>query len=243
MGMPVSIDVRDPVPSRRLRDAFEWLRLVDTRFSTYRPESEVARLDRGALAIEDADSSVRAVLTRCELLRQSTGGFFDVRATGRLDPSGFVKGWAIDRTAELLEAAGARRFCINAGGDILVRGSEPWRIGIRHPLRHDRLAGVVALSDGALATSGAYERGHHVVDPRSCRPPSGVLSVTVIGPELGAADAYATAAFAMGDRGPAWTASLDGHDAMTILEPDRVLSTTGFVARCPGGSVTASLAL
>ena len=243
MGMPVSIDVRDRVPSRALCDAFDWLRHVDTTFSTYRADSEVARLDRGLLAIENAHPSVRAVLTLCELLRQATDGFFDARANERLDPSGFVKGWAIDRAAELLEEAGAHRFCINAGGDVLVRGGKPWRIGIRHPLRSDRLAGVVALSDGAVATSGTYERGHHIVDPHNGRPPTGVLSVTVIGPELGTADAYATAAFAMGERGPSWTASLDGHDAMTILARGRVLSTSGFLARCPGeGSVAASLA-
>jgi thiamine biosynthesis lipoprotein len=100
---------------------------------------------------------------------------------------------------------------------------------------------VLVLDDGAVATSGAYERGPHVIDPLTRRPPEGVRSVTVVGPRLATADAYATAAFAMGRRGPAWTARQRGHDAMTILDGDRVLATPGFLARCPGGSPAASL--
>ena len=103
----------------------------------------------------------------------------------------------------------------------MVRGG-PWRVGIRHPRRRDRLAAVLELEDGAVATSGAYERGPHIVDPRTGRPPAGALSVTVVGPDLGTADAYATAAFALGPRGPAWTARLTGYDAMTIVPGDRV---------------------
>ena len=170
-----------------------------------------------------------------------TGGYFDARAGGRLDPSGLVKGWAVDRAAALLDAAGVARWCVDAGGDVRVRGGG-WRIGVRHPDDPLLLAGVLVLDDGAVATSGAYERGPHVLDPHTRRPPEGVRSVTVVGPELATADAYATAAFAMGRRGPAWTARQRGHDAMTILDGDRVLATPGFLARCPGGSPAASCA-
>ncbi|HYM57489.1 MAG TPA: FAD:protein FMN transferase [Solirubrobacteraceae bacterium] len=246
MGMPVEIDVRDPgVDPAALDGAFDWLRFVDATFSPYRPGSEISRLDRGELALHDAHPVVREVLERCEHLRVRTGGFFDPRARGGLDPSGLVKGWSVDRVAALLEAAGARDFCVNAGGDVLVRGApepgERWRVGIRHPRRRDRLAAVLALTDAAVATSGAYERGEHIVDPRSGRPPAGVLAVTVVGPDLATADAHATAAFAMGVAGPAWTAGLRGHEAMTILAGDRVLATPGFVDRCAGASVAASL--
>lgn len=243
MGMPVSIEVLDDIAPTAHTEVFAWLRCVDATFSTYRPESQISQLDRGTLAPEAAHADVREVLARCEGHRVATGGFFDIRATGRLDPSGFVKGWAVERAAAILERAGARRLCINAGGDVLVRGGRPWRIGIRHPRLRDRLAGVVALRDGAVATSGAYERGPHVVDPHTGRPPSHTLSVTVVGPDLGAADAYATAAFAMGAEGPAWTASLSGRgfEAMTTLHDDRVLTTPGFLEHCPGGSVSASV--
>ena len=227
MGMPIVIDVREDIDIDR---AFAWFRWVDATFSTYRAGSEISRLDRGELALRDVHPSVREVLIRCEELRAETNGYFDINASGRLDPSGYVKGWAVDRAAKLLEQAGGRRFHINAGGDILARGG-PWRIGIQHPYRPDRLASVVEITDGAVATSGAYVRGDHVLDPHMNRPPAGVLSVTLIGRDLASTDAYATAAFAMGRDGPAWTACLPGHEAMTILDNHRALSTPGFYAR------------
>jgi FAD:protein FMN transferase len=178
---------------------------------------------------------VRNVLARCAARRARTGGRFDVRATGRLDPSGFVKGWAVDGAVAILAAAGARNLCVHAGGDVRVGGERalgrPWRIGVQHPRERDRIAAVLASrGDLAVATSGAYERGAHIVDPRTGRPPAGVLSVTVAGPELATADAYATAAFAMGADGPAWTATLRGYEALTILADGRVLSTRGMAA-------------
>ena len=243
MGMPVRVDVRDAGAGPAACDAvFAWLRFVDATFSTYDPRSEVCRIGGGTLAVADAHPLVREVLDRCEALRLETGGAFDMRApiAGAIDPTGLVKGWAIERAAALLEAAGTRRFLVDAGGDVVVRGG-PWRVGIRHPRRRDRLAAVLELEDGAVATSGAYERGPHIVDPRTGRAAAGALSVTVVGPDLGTADAYATAAFALGPRGPAWTATLAGYDAMTIVPGDRVLSTPGFLRRCPGGTAARSL--
>ena len=100
---------------------------------------------------------------------------------------------------------------------------------------------MLTVRDAAVATSGAYERGEHIRDPRTGRAPAGVESVTVVGPDLGTADAYATAAFALGAEGPAWTAGLDGYEAMTIVPGDRVLSTPGFARHCAGASIAASL--
>jgi FAD:protein FMN transferase len=232
MGIPVGIDVRDrDVAPAALDRAFAWLHWVDATFSTYRPDSEVRRLDAGTLALPDASPSVRAVLARCAGLRERTRGCFDVRVRGGLDPSAFVKGWAVEEAARMLAEDGARNLCVHAGGDVRVRGERapghPWRVGIQHPHRRDRVAAVLHATDLAVATSGTYERGAHIVDPRTGAPPEGVLSVTVLGPDLGTADAYATAAFAMGVDGPAWTAGLDDYDALTILADGRVLSTPG----------------
>ena len=232
MGMPILIDVRDhEVDSAALDGAFDWLRFVDTTFSTYQDDSEISRLNRGELSLEEAHPDVRAVLGRCERLRHETGGYFDIEAAGN-DPAGLVKGWSVDRAAQILEVAGARNYAIYAGGDIRVCGRpapEPhWLVGIQHPLLPDRVAAVVPANELAIATSGAYERGRHILDPHSGRPPEGVLSVTVVGPELASADAYATAAFAMGEAGPAWTAGLGGYEAMTILDDERVLYTRSF---------------
>ena len=241
MGMPVSIDVRDEVDAAALERAFASLRAADETFSTYRPDSEISRLRRGVLDPASVSPVVADVLALCETLRLQTDGFFDARAAGPLDPSGVVKGWAVQRAAQLLHNAGVRSFYIAAGGDIALSGKQPWRIGIQHPQRRAKLACVLEMTSGAVATSGAYERGAHVVDPHSGQPPNGVLSVTVLGPDLAIADAYATAAFAMGRAGPAWTASLAGYDTMTILEGGRVLCTPGFMDRCPARSPAASL--
>jgi thiamine biosynthesis lipoprotein len=214
MGMPIVVEVRDEPGSATLDRVFDWFRFVDETFSTFKETSEISRLNRGELSLENAHPDVRHVLGRCE----------------ELDPSGLVKGWSVDRAAALLEDAGSREYAVNAGGDMIVRGGT-WRIGIQHPREQGKVAKIVEASELAIATSGEYERGHHVVDPHTGRAPEGVLSVTVTGPELGTADAYATAAFAMGEDGPAWTARLPrGYEAMTILADGRVLSTGAFPA-------------
>jgi FAD:protein FMN transferase len=230
MGMPIGIDVRDP-DDADVDVAFDWLREVDAVFSTYREDSEISRLARGELTLAECRPEVDEVLTQCMALEHTTRGYFSVRPAGRLDPSGLVKGWAVAGAAQRLAAAGAGSFCINAGGDIVARGrpasDRRWRVGIRHPEAGDRLAAVFALEDLAVATSGQYERAGHILDPHTGRAPTGLLSVTVIGPDLATADAYATAAFAMGTGGPAWTATLTGYDAMCITSDHRVLSTPG----------------
>ena len=235
MGMPIVLDVRDDVHDGAAESVFGWLRWVDATFSTYKDDSEISRLNSGELALEDAHPDVRDVLERCEELRGATHGYFDVRAPmpGSIDPSGLVKGWSVERAAALLDEVGIRNYAISAGGDMVLRGravpDSCWRVGIQHPLQHDRVATVVEATDLAIATSGAYARGDHVVNPHTGRPPSGVLSVTVCGPDLGTADAFATAAFAMGSLGPHWTARLPrGYEAMTILADEAVLSTGGF---------------
>lgn len=233
MGTVVSVDVRDPAVSAVVvEEVFAFLRDVDRRFSPFKPDSEVSALIRGDLDTAEASPDLRAVLALCEMLRAQTDGFFDAgghRPDGRPDPTGVVKGWSIERAARLLEAAGARDFAINAGGDVIARGSpapgRAWRVGIRHPQIADRVAGVLAIQDGAVATSGAYERGRHIVDPHSGLPPVGLLSVSVYGPDLAIADAYATAAFAMGAAGPAWVARQPGYGAYAITSDERVVWT------------------
>jgi thiamine biosynthesis lipoprotein len=235
MGMPIVVDVRDEVGEEPVDDLFTWFRLVDSVFSTYKADSDICRLNRGEIGLDQAHPEVRPVLERCEQLRLETRGYFDATAAAEagVDPSGLVKGWSVERGVGILERAGAANFAVSAGGDIVVRGGAlpeaAWRIGVEHPTRRDAVAAVLELSDTAVATSGVYARGDHVVDPHTSRPPEGVLSVTVVGPDLGAADAYATAAFAMGRTGPHWTARLpQGYDAITILADGTTLSTPGF---------------
>ena len=241
MGTVVSLDVRgasDADAQAAFAGVMAWLRDVDGRFSTYREDSEISRIDRGALPVEAASEDVRWVLERCGELREETGGAFDARAGGRLDPSALVKGWAAQRGAEILWSEGLRDFSLNAGGDLVVRGGalpgSVWRVGIQHPLDRGSIAAAIAVTDMAIATSGAYERGAHLLDPRAGRAPSDVLSVTVVGPDLALADAYSTAAFALGAHGPQWTLGLDAYESMTIRADGVVLCTPGFPAEDDG---------
>jgi thiamine biosynthesis lipoprotein len=227
MGFPVSLRVDDEdVPASAADAVFAWLREVDARFSPFRPDSEVSRLDRGELP--DVSPDLTEVLGLCEHYRTATGGAFDVRLPGRgLDPCAVVKGWSVQRAAHLLTAAGATRFCLNAGGDVVAAGG-PWRVGVRHPEHADRLCAVLELTDGAVATSARYERGDHIIDGRTGRPATGLLSLTVVAPTLTEADAVATAAFAMGADGVDWAASLDGCEVFAVTADRRVLRTPGF---------------
>ncbi|GGJ77926.1 FAD:protein FMN transferase [Pilimelia anulata] len=219
MGTAVSIELTDPLPRPTLVGLIDqtvaWLHEVDRRFSTYKADSEISRLDRGELTVADCSPDVREVLAMCAELWRESDGYFDAYATGKLDPSGFVKGWSVEVASRWLAANGSTNHCLNAGGDIRARGcpapGRDWRIGVRHPWQPDKISWVVTGTDVAVATSGVYERGEHVVDPVRGRPATELRSVTVVGADLGRADAYATIAMAMGRPGLEWLARLDAH--------------------------------
>jgi FAD:protein FMN transferase len=235
MGTAIGIDVHDAVPEAAVDEAFERLAAIEARFSTYRPDSEVSRYGRGEIDDDAISAELRRVLQMCEAVREASGGAFDVRRhrpDGHVDPSGLVKGWAVDEAAAILDHGGARNYAINAGGDIRARGEaasgRPWSVGIQHPRLRDAVAAVLHVRDLAVATSGAYERGEHVVDARTGAAPTDVLSVTVAGPELAFADAYATAAFAMGAGGIRWIAGLPGYAGCAITTDGRLVWTVSF---------------
>ncbi|QIY74298.1 FAD:protein FMN transferase [Streptomyces sp. RLB1-33] len=229
MGFPVSLRIDDENASEETADpVFAWLREVDARFSPFRADSEVSRLDRGELTPHELSPDLTEVLGLCEEYRVATGGAFDVRLPGRgLDPCAMVKGWSVQRAANLLSGRGTSRFCLNAGGDVVAAGG-PWRVGVRHPERADRLCTVLEITDGAVATSARYERGNHILDGRTGRPATGLLSITVVAPSLTEADATATAAFAMGAEGVEWAASREGCEVFAVDAERRVLRTAGL---------------
>ena len=239
MGMAVSIDVRDHVAPEAIDEVVAWLHHVDATFSTYRSDSPISRLGLGQLTLDDMSDEICDVLLLCEALHDDTGGAFDALAVpapngSLLDPSGVVKGWSIERAAELLVAHGAENLCINAGGDVAVRGrpqrDEPWRVGIRHPEHADLTAAVLRASGRlAIATSATYERGAHIIDPSTGEPTAAVASVTVVGPDLTFADAYATAVFVMGIDGLVWLHTTHpDYGGFVITHDGQTLSTPEF---------------
>ena len=239
MGMPVIVDVRDEhVGDDAIDEVFDWFRR-GRRDGSAR-SSPTAR-SAGSTAASSRSRTRTRTFAPCSHaaseLADETGGYFDVRAAAsrRLDPSGLVKGWAVDRAAAILDAAGATNYASTPAATSASAAarcpSDVWRVGIQHPLERDRVAAVVETRDLAVATSGAYERGEHVIDPHTGRPPTGVLSVTITGPDLATADAYATTAFAMGrTRARSGRRDLAGYEAMTILADGHVLFTRGFPA-------------
>jgi len=246
-GSVISVDVRDdhaePACAQALDEVFEWFTRVDDVFSTWRDDSEVVRVGDGRLRLADASNDLRTVLRCCDDLRVETGGAFDVTFGARarvvprpgltpIDPSGFVKGWAVERAGAMLRAAGIADFSINAAGDVLVRGAprpgKRWSVGIQHPFSRQDVAMVVSVTDVGVATSGRYERGEHIFEPASGLPARGLASVTVIGADLGRADALATATVARGRSGMGWIAGVADVEAMGITDDGEVLLTGGF---------------
>ena len=238
MGTAVSIEIADDLAASQLAtmidDVCGWLHEVDRRFSTYKPDSEVNRFARREIAFEDLSEDMRHVLDVCADLWRETGGYFDAYAAGPLDPSGYVKGWSVEVASSRLAAAGSQRHFISAGGDMRMRGrnadGKPWRVGIRHPWEADKLSWVLAVTDGAVATSGTYERGDHVRNPRTGKPAKGLVSVTVTGPDLARADAYATAGLAMGEPGIAWLGKRadEGYHAAVVTDDGRAFAAPIF---------------
>ena len=157
MGTVVSFDVPDWA-GQVLGRAVQWLHWVDATFSPYRDDSDVSRFGRGELRLADCAPELAEVLDACAAVTALSGGYFTVTPGGRFDPSGYVKGWAIERAAATLTAAGSAEHSVNGGGDVQCVGDrgpgQPWRVGVADPLRPGSLALVVAGQDFAVATSG-----------------------------------------------------------------------------------------
>jgi thiamine biosynthesis lipoprotein len=237
MGTVVSFDVRpgevdDAAARRGLRRACATLHRADAVFSTWKTDSPMSRLRRGEITLDEAPVEMGDVLERCAEARRASAGWFDPWAwPGGIDPTGLVKGWAAQRALADLRRAGVAAAMVNAGGDVVVYGQpEPgrsWRVGIRHPDDGSRCLCVVPTT-AAVATSGTYERGAHVLDPHSRRPALAVVSATVVGADLALADALATGLVAAGEKGLGPVAGLAGYSAMIVGGDGSVLSTADF---------------
>ncbi|MFD7507074.1 FAD:protein FMN transferase [Streptomyces sp. NPDC059850] len=237
MGTVFSFDLREVHDADRPRvlaaldGAVVGLHRVDELFSTYRADSQISRLGREELTLSQCEPEVRDVLELCEEFSYRSDGWFTARyAGGRPDPTGLVKGWAVERAARMLASAGAGSVCVNGGGDVQVHGG-PWRVGIADPLHRGELLAVVeAHGELAVATSGPAERGCHILDPHTGRPPAdGLASVTVVGTSLTEVDAWATAACAMGaERARPWLQRQPGAEAFVVTEAGTTWQTSGF---------------
>lgn len=233
MGMPVTAHVvGEGVETQALDDVFGELERLDRIFSPFIDTSEVSRISRGDLVPEEASKLMTEVINLCRQYERATDGYFSAWAGGRFDPSGLVKGWAIDRACSILDRHGYRDFYVDAGGDVQTRGQsgagQPWRVGIRHPVERDKVACVVLVNGSAVATSGTYEKGEHIIDPHTGEPAATFFSFTVVGPDILQADVFATAGFAMGMGGLDFIRKTPGYEAFAIDNQLQAWSTPGF---------------
>ncbi len=238
MGMPISLALRgrhtdDVAATGAWAEVMATLRDVDRVFSTYRSDSAVSRLGRGEIGLEECPPEVAEVVRLGAAAERDSGGAFSIRLPGGngatvLDPSGVVKGWAVERAAAALCALPGTDFCLSAGGDMTCRtldpAAPPWRVGIEDPADPRRIRAVVPVFTGAVATSGTAHRGQHLVDARTGRPPEGVASVTVVTASLTRADIDATAAYAQGREAARWLETRPGRSGLVVWE-DGTLTT------------------
>lgn len=233
MGMPVTIEVLDgQVKESDLDKVFDYFTYVDKKFSTYKTDSEVEKINRGEIGRKDYCKDMKQVLDLCEKTKMQTKGYFNILHKGRIDPSGLVKGWAIYNASKILKKMGFKNFYVDAGGDIQVSGvnakGKKWRIGIKNPFNEREIVKTLFIKDKGVATSGIYIRGLHIYSPHTDKITKDIVSLTVIGPNIYEADRFATGAFAMGREGIIFLEKLKGFEGYMIDKEGIATYTTGF---------------
>lgn len=236
MGMPITVEIVDAnVKSVALEMVFDYFKYVDNKFSTYKDDSEIMKINRGELKEFEYSDNMKEVLRLSEETRLATNNFFNIKKpTGTYDPSGLVKGWAIQKASNLLHENGYNNFCLEVGGDIQTSGTNndgnPWSIGIRNPFNTSEIVKVVNNTDKGIATSGNYIRGDHIYNPNNTDATlEDIVSFTVIGPDIYEADRFATAAYAMGRDGIYFIENMPGFEAYMIDKNGRAIMTNGFL--------------
>ena len=234
-GTVVFIDVTSEVDIKpTITQVKQYVQKVDEVFSTYKENSIISQLRRNEIAIEQCPPEVIEVWNLCAFVKELTEGAFDPWAVvGGFDPSGLVKGWAADKCAEILLAAGAEHIQVNAAGDLALRGGftpeRPWSIGVVNPDNRLEILQTFEIQNGAIATSGTYERGAHINDPHTGMIAIGAKSATVIGPSGAITDALATALMVAGRDGAVWftTPELSEYSAWVIDRNEKVAWSIG----------------
>jgi thiamine biosynthesis lipoprotein len=234
MGMPVTVEVVDAAASAEiLKTVFAYFEYIDDKFSTYKEHSEISAINRHEITLDESSEDMRTIFALAEQTKRDTEGYFDIARNGNYDPSGIVKGWAINNAAGILRQNGFMNFYVDAGGDVQTSGKnsrgQDWRVGIRNPFDLREIVKVLSVTDCGVATSGTYIRGGHIYNPKHDAPEiTDLVSLTVIGPDIYEADRFATAAFAMGRAGIHFIAQLEGFEGYMIDQNRQATFTAGF---------------
>jgi FAD:protein FMN transferase len=240
--VPVSTETREVL--RVARQVSEW---TDGRFDvTFAALSGLWKFDN-----QDKDDRIpdrREIEKRLPLINyrdvevdDREGTAFLKRKGMRVNLGGIGKGYAVDRSVDILRRSGMRDFMIQAGGDMYVggtRGDRPWRLGIRDPRGPaDRSFAMLDLTDGTFSTSGDYERFfmkdghryHHILDLSVGEPARGCRSVTLVTERAVIADALAKGVFILGpDAGMALIERTPGVQGVIVSAKNEVLISSGL---------------
>jgi thiamine biosynthesis lipoprotein len=158
----------------------------------------------------------------------------------RINLGGIAKGYVVERGVQILRSKGISNAIVTAGGDSRLLGDRrgrPWMVGIRDPRKDGEVAISVPLADEAVSTSGDYERFfdedgiryHHIIQPATGTPASGVHSATVFGPDGITTDALSTSVFVMGvDKGLRMIAALPDYESIVIDAKGQVYFSSGL---------------
>lgn len=210
---------------------FDYLREVDQKFSTYKDSSEIEKINRDEIKKGDYSKEMKHILKLAEQTKKETDGFFDIKKEGKLDPSGIVKGYAIFEGANILRKKGYKNFYLEIAGDVEIAGlkeGKKWRVGIQNPFNPQEIVKVIYLTDCGVATSGTYQRGEHIYNPKTGKNATEIASITVVGPNVYEADRFCTAAFAMGKKGIEFLEKLPGFEAYMVTKDKKAVLTSGF---------------
>jgi len=233
MSMPVILNIVDTrVKDDDFESIFQYLRTIDRQFSTFNDESETTKINRGESNIENYSPEMRKVIALGRQTKSETNGYFDIYSEGKLDPAGIVKGLAIYEATRKLQNMGYHNFYLEIAGDVQAMGrnaeGEKWKIGIRNPFEPSEIVKIVYLSGQGIATSGNYMRGKHIIDPIHQERADEISSMTVIASNVYEADRFATATFAMGEKGINFLEKTEGLEGYMIGKDKIAKMTSGF---------------
>jgi thiamine biosynthesis lipoprotein len=233
MGMPVTVQIVDSnATDEDIQEVFAYFNYIDKKFSTYKKDSEISQINRGEISNTNYSKEMRKILDLCEETKKETNGYFDINLNGILDPSGIVKGYAIWQGSKILEKKGYQNFYVEIAGDVQAVGKnqnkENWKVGIQNPFNPKEIIKIVRVSNIGIATSGNYQKGLHILNPKTRIPAAEIASISVLGPNVYEADRFATAAFAMGEKGIEFIEGLKGFEGYMIKNNQMAIMTSGL---------------
>lgn len=197
------------------------------------------RLKEGKVPSDREIENIRPLVNYRNIIIDKKASTIFLKRPGMIMDLGGMKGYIADRVKDLIKERGIDNAVIALAGDIWVLGrredGKPWRIGVQHPREPEQTLAVLDLSDKYISTSGDYERYkivekkryHHIIDPRTGKPSTGVISATLIGDQGALIDPLSKAPFILGPEEGLKIVKKAGAEAIIVDEQGKVYMTDG----------------